>query len=70
MLSTRRGSIMSNKELIERLRFLEAYECELAASTSSEADRDMHFRKAAYHAARLVALKRQTLGRAHMPFVE
>lgn len=60
---------MSNKELIDRLRFLEAYECELAATETNDAGREMHFRKAAYHAARLVALKRQTLGHVDMPFV-
>ncbi|WP_242148969.1 hypothetical protein [Sphingomonas sp. BAUL-RG-20F-R05-02] len=53
---------MPNKELIDRLRFLEAYECEKAIAAQDRQQREMHFMKAAVHAACMVHVTQQTEG--------
>jgi hypothetical protein len=46
-------------ELIDQMRFLEAHECELGFAELDPTKRELHFKKAELHAARMILLKRQ-----------
>ena len=49
---------IANLELIERMRFLEAHECEMASAELDPAQREIHFLTAALYAAYSALLNR------------
>jgi hypothetical protein len=51
---------MPNKEAIDQLRALEAFECEQANAETDQQKREAHFLRAAMHASCMVRVMRQT----------
>jgi hypothetical protein len=57
----------SKREMIDRMRFLEACECELGVAEVDPKMREIHFLKASIHAAHMTLLKRRDLDADHRP---